>query len=627
MNTLVAISSSPDFFPALEASLEDWHVAAFPDVAEASALLRTPICRAAVLHAPVATPSMLRAVRDIRAAQPAIYLMVFTDQPGSGKWQDDAFLQGADQIFSTPLRPRLLQALLDRLPVPTENKPPAPPANAASETPLRIASPADSTLELISDFLSEVRRQLGINRIALFTKGSAQGFACAASHGITPNVLPHIHLSSAHGLGAWLASTGRVASSEHHPELQALQLRHAIPVQTINGTLTAILCVDDPLAGPGLAPSQIVALFQSAEVLARDLERLHLREQAAAQSRVIAQVLERKGLGIVIIGADETLLHVSQQVAAFIAMPSKATHVQELPDPLPEIYQQTRGTRHPVERTLDHEEKSIRIESFQDASDDRIYLILEDVSWHTASEKAAVEKANEHLVQSMAEHLAHEIGNSLAPLSTHQQLLATRFDDPEFRESLSQSMAETVRRINRFSQQVIHLSRPDPGRLDAVPVDALIYEAFQEAQKNHGGATVRLALAENESQFHILANRKSMQHALTEIFLNALQSGGDHAIIDVQVGLNAASPELLDITICDNGPGFTDETAKLCRQPFYSTRNVGLGLGLTTASRVIELTGGSMEIRAGDKSHGGCLVIQCPIGFPARQLQPVTTLN
>jgi hypothetical protein len=43
------------------------------------------------------------------------------------------------------------------------------------------------------------------------------------------------------------------------------------------------------------------------------------------------------------------------------------------------------------------------------------------------------EASNLRLVKSMAEHLAHEIGNALVPSLHHQQLLKVSINDPEFR--------------------------------------------------------------------------------------------------------------------------------------------------------------------------------------------------
>ena len=55
----------------------------------------------------------------------------------------------------------------------------------------------------------------------------------------------------------------------------------------------------------------------------------------------------------------------------------------------------------------------------------------------------------------MADRLAHEVGNALVPLSTHQQLLAEKFNDKEFRESLNQALADGVKRVTRLPARCV----------------------------------------------------------------------------------------------------------------------------------------------------------------------------
>ena len=48
----------------------------------------------------------------------------------------------------------------------------------------------------------------------------------------------------------------------------------------------------------------------------------------------------------------------------------------------------------------------------------------EDITQTEQLRRLDVEAANLRLIKSMADRLAHEIGNAMVPLSTHQQLLA-----------------------------------------------------------------------------------------------------------------------------------------------------------------------------------------------------------
>ena len=52
----------------------------------------------------------------------------------------------------------------------------------------------------------------------------------------------------------------------------------------------------------------------------------------------------------------------------------------------------------------------------------------------------------------------------------------------------------------------------------------------------------------------------------------------------------------LEIEVQDNGAGFTAEAAQKATEPFWTTRNVGVGLGLTVTRKIVELHHGKLEI-------------------------------
>lgn len=88
-------------------------------------------------------------------------------------------------------------------------------------------------------------------------------------------------------------------------------------------------------------------------------------------------------------------------------------------------------------------------------------------------------------------------------------------------------------------------------------------------------------------------NPAGLMDALYLILHNASRFG-DGGTIDLTV-------EQLDrrakIVVRDRGPGFSEEAFKRAFDPFYSTSDEGLGLGLPHARKIIEEMGGSIELR------------------------------
>jgi len=67
--------------------------------------------------------------------------------------------------------------------------------------------------------------------------------------------------------------------------------------------------------------------------------------------------------------------------------------------------------------------------------------------------------------------------------------------------------------------------------------------------------------------------------------------------VQVQCQTECSGPNAwVHIDVADSGNGFTDESARRASEPFYSTRAVGLGLGLTVVRKILEMHQGRLEI-------------------------------
>ena len=97
-------------------------------------------------------------------------------------------------------------------------------------------------------------------------------------------------------------------------------------------------------------------------------------------------------------------------------------------------------------------------------------LMVEDLTQSEQLRRLEIEAANLRLVRTMADRLAHEVGNAMVPLSTHQQLLADKYKDPEFRASLDAALADGVKRVTRLLNQMRFLARDALVSQEAFPL-------------------------------------------------------------------------------------------------------------------------------------------------------------
>jgi len=136
-------------------------------------------------------------------------------------------------------------------------------------------------------------------------------------------------------------------------------------------------------------------------------------------------------------------------------------------------------------------------------------------------------------------------------------------------------------------------------------MEAQKHQPVKSAKKpDSGSASIILA-----------GDRAALKHALAEILLNALQANPAEAKIGIRTQTETGTNGLqwLHLDIQDNGAGFAPEAAKKALDPFFTTRNVGLGLGLTVARKIIETHHGKLVIGDAQNGEHGVVRISLPL--------------
>ncbi len=143
----------------------------------------------------------------------------------------------------------------------------------------------------------------------------------------------------------------------------------------------------------------------------------------------------------------------------------------------------------------------------------------------------------------------------------------------------------------------------------------LIEEAYEEACKHHPAKAAQLKCDAPARPIVITGDRAALKHALAEVMLNALQANPAEPKVGVRLHAESNGNGLpgLQIEVQDNGAGFTPEAAEKASSPFFTTRNVGLGLGLTVSRKIIETHRGKLEVVAPKSGHAGLVRISLPL--------------
>jgi signal transduction histidine kinase len=167
---------------------------------------------------------------------------------------------------------------------------------------------------------------------------------------------------------------------------------------------------------------------------------------------------------------------------------------------------------------------------------------------------------------------------------------------------------ELRERIDRAlgSLQDLDFFLKDPGRdTEGRDLPQLVQQVTREFASDQG-ISVRLRLDGRPLRARV--NAPALMDALYLVLHNAGRFGGP-ATVDVTV---EGSEGRAVVKVRDRGPGFTEEAFERAFDPFFSTTDDGLGLGLPHARRTVEGMGGRIELR--NVPDGGAEV---ELSFPA----------
>jgi signal transduction histidine kinase/DNA-binding NarL/FixJ family response regulator len=674
MRTLLVFSPHPEFAQSIATGVnsEQYRVIHRTNLEEAEPLLTHGLVHACIVDVELTGVQSVWTIEKLRRRDAKCPIIICTakKQP---EWEEEAYLHGVTHVVSKPVSNRMLNTLLDRMfaspvasakaaaasqstrlpdfPRPVEPMP-APVAQTTIQ-PLAILRDFSSILThsldseaMLKQFLLMLREILSINRATIFLRQSyvaaggvntpeeSRRLRAICGIGLSAGLLEHFELSLDAGIGGQLFRLGRILrrSSEEartdvetQKEFELLGAQVAVPVLD-RETLIGVAVFDGRVTGEQLVNTELELIFHLLEQVGLAVRNIWLHDQLAANSEMMAGVLRELNSACVVVSRDLTVLHANKMARKHFSAANRTTgelEFTDLPQPLSaKVYQVLRTGAAIAPFRYEPEGSpgtiyNVSVVPFQrkDASlPISALLTIEDLTQSEQLRKLEVEAANLRLVKTMADRLAHEVGNAMVPLSTHQQLLSEKYRDPEFRDSLDSALADGVKRVTRLINQMRFLARDSLTSLEAFPLTPLIQEAYDEARKHQPSKTAKLKYDNGGKPVIVSGDRAALKHALTEVMINALQANPSDAKIGVhlQTGEQAGPSDLL-IEVEDNGTGFSPEAIQRAPAPFFTTRNVGLGLGLTVTRKIIETHRGRLEIVPPKAGHSGVVRISLPV--------------
>ena len=210
----------------------------------------------------------------------------------------------------------------------------------------------------------------------------------------------------------------------------------------------------------------------------------------------------------------------------------------------------------------------------------------------------------------MAATLAHEMAQPLTSAANAieaSQKMLRQAGDPKSREARS-ALTLAAGSVARASDIVRRLrSFVARGRVEAETQDlaAIIAEAsvlmVPEAQRQ--GVEIGFRL-DPRAQW-VKADPVQVQQVLINLIRNAIQAMNESAKKQIEVSTATLPGNMVQITVEDSGPGLDPDAPDAVFSHFHSTKQEGMGVGLSICRTIVEAHGGTIE--ALPQPDGGAL--------------------
>ncbi|MBI5418719.1 MAG: sensor histidine kinase [Deltaproteobacteria bacterium] len=206
----------------------------------------------------------------------------------------------------------------------------------------------------------------------------------------------------------------------------------------------------------------------------------------------------------------------------------------------------------------------------------------------------------------MSAGITHELNQPLAALRTlcdNAGVLIQRDRIPEAANNLAE-ISRLVERMGNITEQLKAFARKATLRLVSVPVRRAVSGSLSMFEQRIRAENVSICLVMPEEEIAVLCDEVRLEQVLVNLFRNALDAMKDCVERRLEVAVHGIDKKV-SIFVRDSGGGISPEVQPHLFEPFYTTKEVGagLGLGLAISSGIVKECGGS--IRAGNLPDGG----------------------
>jgi signal transduction histidine kinase len=237
--------------------------------------------------------------------------------------------------------------------------------------------------------------------------------------------------------------------------------------------------------------------------------------------------------------------------------------------------------------------------------------------------------------------VTHEMNNPLAGVTAGQTMALEELDSLRIRAFRGEGIPADVlvhridevrasildaqagaERVARIVRELATFGRPDARRV-AVRLPTVVQQALDALPAS---VPRRVAvLVEDLDAPEVLGSPGPLTQVVVHLVTNAARSIPAARCGRVVVRMGPGPPGTARLEVMDDGAGMSEEVRRRAFDPFFTTRDVGqgLGLGLSVCHAIVAAHGGTIAVES-EPGRGSVVRVELPVAPPARE-EPAET--
>jgi PAS domain S-box-containing protein len=221
--------------------------------------------------------------------------------------------------------------------------------------------------------------------------------------------------------------------------------------------------------------------------------------------------------------------------------------------------------------------------------------IIHDQTMRKKAEKDMLIAERLSMTGKIARTIAHEVRNPLTNLNLALDQLKDEMpkDNPSVKV-YSDIIERNANRIEQLIGEMLSSSKPRDLNLELVPVSEVLDETLMLTIDRLNLNRMKLEKSYASNLPRLLVDKEKIKIALLNIIINATEA------MEAEKGVLKIVTDMRDgflmVSIADNGKGIAPEEIEKLFDPFYTGKQGGMGLGLTSTKNILDSHTASVEV-------------------------------